>query len=117
MISQALAAISVAVLAVFSPLPEGGLGSFYFCETLSPDFSYLLPHCELAFLTHWPAGRLCEQKSGDFHESRREVIRNQDNLFHGEHLPPRIQYQKLFSYLLDIPYSYKFFNGQVPKVV
>ena len=110
---QLLTATSMAILAVFSPLLEGGLGRFDFCETLTPDFSYLLPHCELAFLTHSLAGYFCEQKSGDFHESRREVNMNQNNLFHGEHLPPRIQYQKLFSYLPDIPCSYKFGRPQI----
>lgn len=110
---QLLTTTSMAVLAVFSPLLEGGLGRFDFCETPASNFSYLLPHCELAFLTHSLAGYFCEQKSGDFHESRREVNMKQDNLFHGEHLPPRIKYQKLFSYLPDIPYSYKFGRPQV----
>lgn len=29
-------------------------------------------------------------------------------LFHGEHLPPRIRYQTLFSYLPEVPYEYRF---------
>jgi hypothetical protein len=31
----------------------------------------------------------------------------QQGLFHGEHLPPRLRYQKLFSCLPEIPYSYE----------
>lgn len=33
---------------------------------------------------------------------------NQQNLLHGEHVPPRIRYQMLFGYLPKISYSYKF---------
>ncbi len=33
---------------------------------------------------------------------------NQYNLFHGEHLPPRIAYQTLFAYLPKIPTSQRF---------
>ena len=31
----------------------------------------------------------------------------QQSLLHGEHIPPRLRYQKLFGYLPEIPHSYK----------
>jgi hypothetical protein len=109
---QILTIVNLALFALFPPFSEGGLGSFDFCETLTCDFSYLLPHCELAFLTHSPGGSISEPKMGGFHKSRQEAIMNQQSLFHGEHLPSRIKYQKLFEYLPELPYSYKFGRPQ-----
>jgi hypothetical protein len=93
----------MAILAIFPPPPEGRLGSSEFCESPSLEIHDSLPYCGLAFLTQSLATDIVRSLTSDFHESRQESIMEQTNLFHGEHIPPRIRYRTLFGYLPRIP--------------
>lgn len=107
-VHKALATVTFAVLALFSPLSAGGLGTFDFCETLPSEIRYFLADYGLAFLTQPLDRALVAWKISGFHKSRQESIMNQPSLLHGEHISPRLRYGHLFAYLPKLPHAYHF---------
>jgi hypothetical protein len=103
MILQIVTILILLIYALFPPSLKSGLGTFEFCETLSSESWDSLPYFGLAFLTRLSKGSLQGPNFGDFHKTRQESAMNQINLFHGEHIAPRIRYQNLFEHLPELP--------------
>lgn len=87
---------------------QPGLGISDFRETHQSKFCYSLLLCGLVFLTPPLCGHLNAANTSGFHRSQQECAMNDLSLFHGEHLQPRLQYQRLFAYLPAMPHEYQF---------